>query len=152
MRCTSETIIGCLLAGAAAIVLAACGSSSSSSSSSSTASSSSSKTIDIYSDMPLLGASTAQTIPTVNGMKLALSQAGGKAGPFTVKYISLNDASASTGNYDLGLCASDARQAATDPKAIVYLGTFNSGCAEVAIPILNQAECRWSARRTRTSA
>jgi branched-chain amino acid transport system substrate-binding protein len=136
MRSTSKAIIGCLLAGVAAIVLAACGSSSSSSGA---ASSSSSKTIDIYSDMPLLGASTAQTIPTVNGMKLALSQAGGKAGPFTVKYISLNDASASTGNYDLGLCASDARQAATDPKAIVYLGTFNSGCAEVAIPILNQA-------------
>jgi branched-chain amino acid transport system substrate-binding protein len=135
MRFSRRSVAACLLA-ASAIAVAACGSSKSSTS---TTSSSSSSTIDIYSDLPLLGASTAQTFPTVDGMKLALSQAGGKAGKFTVKYISLNDASAATGNYDLGVCASNARQAATDPKAIVYLGTFNSGCAEVAIPILNQA-------------
>ena len=60
----------------AVVAIAACGSSSSSSSSSGGATSSGSNTIDIYSSLPLKGAVNAQTIPTVNGEKLALSQAG----------------------------------------------------------------------------
>jgi branched-chain amino acid transport system substrate-binding protein len=132
---------GCLVAGSV-LALAACGSSSSSSSSASASGSSSASggsVIDIYSSLPLQGATSAQTIPTVNGMKLALSQAGGKAGSFTVNYISLDDSLASTGNWDPSRCAADARQAATDPKVVAYLGEFNSGCSKVSIPILNQA-------------
>jgi branched-chain amino acid transport system substrate-binding protein len=72
-------------------------------------------------------------------MKLALSQAGGKAGQFTVHYTSLDDSTAAKGNYDLGQCAANGRKAATDPKAVAYLGEFNSGCTEVSLPILNQA-------------
>ena len=127
---------------ALALAAAACSSSSSSSSSGSATSSGSAaasgNTIDIYSSLPLQGATSAQTIPTVNGMKLALSQAGGKAGSFTVNYISLDDSTAATGNWDPSRCAANARQAATDSKAVVYLGEFNSGCSEVSIPILNQ--------------
>ncbi|MDX6664324.1 MAG: hypothetical protein QOG68_530, partial [Solirubrobacteraceae bacterium] len=37
---------------------------------------------------------TAQTDPEVNGMKLALAQAGGKAGQFTVNFQSLDNATA----------------------------------------------------------
>src|SRR5437588_7489123 len=135
MRFSNRAVTACL-AVVAVVALAACGSSKKSSGGSS--SSSGSKVLDVYSSLPLVGATTAQTVPTVNGMKLALSQAGGKAGPFTVKYISLNDATAAKGNYDLGQCAADARTAASDPKAIAYLGEFNSGCTEVSLPILNQ--------------
>ena len=42
-------------------------------------------------------------------------------------------------NYDLNVCQADARKAATDPKAVYLVGPFNSGCAEVQIPITNQA-------------
>jgi branched-chain amino acid transport system substrate-binding protein len=132
-------VTGCLLAGGAAIAIAACGSSSSSSSSTGAASGGS-NTIDIYSSLPLKGAVNAQTLPTVNGIKLALSQAGGKAGQWTVNYISLDDSTAtSPTNYDLNVCAADARRAATDPKTVYYIGEFNSGCSKVVIPILNQA-------------
>jgi branched-chain amino acid transport system substrate-binding protein len=132
--------MGCLLAGAI-VALAACGSSSKSTTSGSSGSSGSSggNTIDIYSSLPLQGATSAQTLPTVNGMKLALSQAGGKAGQFKVNYTSLDDSTAAKGNYDLGQCAANGRKAATDPKAVAYLGEFNSGCTEVSLPILNQA-------------
>jgi branched-chain amino acid transport system substrate-binding protein len=124
---------------ACVLVIAACGSSSKSSSSKTGGTTSSSgNTIDIYSSLPLQGATSAQTIPTVNGMKLALSQAGGKAGSFTVNYISLDDSTAATGNWDPSRCAANARQAATDSKTVIYLGEFNSGCSEVSIPILNQ--------------
>ncbi len=140
MRLLNKALTGCLLAGAV-LVIAACGSSSSSSKSSSAASggSSSSKTIDIYSSLPLQGASTAQTGPMVNGMKLALSQAGDKAGQWTVNYTSLDDSTAAAGKWDPSQCAANARKAASDTKAVLYLGEFNSGCSEVSIPILNQA-------------
>ncbi|MFZ0971248.1 MAG: branched-chain amino acid ABC transporter substrate-binding protein [Solirubrobacteraceae bacterium] len=140
---------GAISAGALAVAvlaIAACGSSSKSTSSTSSASSgsssgssSSSGTIDIYSDLPLTGAVTAQTVPALNGEKLALKQAGFKAGQWKVNFISLNDATAtSPTNYDLNVCQANARKAATDPKAVYMVGPFNSGCAEVEIPITNE--------------
>jgi branched-chain amino acid transport system substrate-binding protein len=84
------------------------------------------------------GSSSAQTIPLVNGIKLALSQAHDKAGKFTVKYIELDDSTAAAGKWDPAQTAADARQAATDSKAVYYIGEFNSGASEVSIPILNK--------------
>ncbi|HEV3054577.1 MAG TPA: branched-chain amino acid ABC transporter substrate-binding protein [Solirubrobacteraceae bacterium] len=124
------------------MALAACGSSSSSSKTAGTSSGSSSSgsnVVDIYSSLPLQGSSNAQTIPLVNGIKLALSQAGGKAGQFTVNYQSLDDSTASAAAWDPTQTAANARKAAADPKTVYYIGEFNSGASEVAIPILNQA-------------
>jgi branched-chain amino acid transport system substrate-binding protein len=136
-------------AGALAVValaIAACGSSSSSSASggssggSSSGSSGGANAITIYSDLPLKGAVSAQTIPALNGEKLALSEAGGKAGQWKVNFVSLDDSTAtSPTNYDLNTCQSNARKAATDAKAVYMVGPFNSGCAKVEIPITNQA-------------
>ncbi len=125
----------------AALAIAACGSSSNKSSSSSSSSSGSSggNTVDIYSSLPMQGSSTAQTDPLVNGIKLALSEAGGKAGKFTVKYTVLDDSTAAAGKWDPGQTAANARKVAADPKAVYYIGEFNSGASEVSIPILNQA-------------
>ena len=149
MSVRAKAISVCLIVGSL-LLLAACGSSNSSSSSSAAAgappssgSSSSSggggNTVDIYSSLPLQGASTAQTDPMVNGIKLALSQAGNKAGNFTVNYQSLDDSTAAAGKWDPGQTAANARKVAGDPKAVYYIGEFNSGASEVSIPILNQA-------------
>jgi len=142
MRTLGKAVTGCLLVGSV-IGIVACGSSSSNSSSSassgSSGSSSSGKTVDIYSSLPLQGASTAQTVPMVNGIKLALQQAGNKAGQWTVKYTSLDDSTAAAGEWDPGQTAADARKAAADSKAVYYIGEFNSGASEVSIPILNEA-------------
>ena len=119
-----------------ALAAAAC---SSGSSTSSTPSSSSGGTVDFYSSLPMQGASSAQTIPLVNGIKLALSQANNKAGQWTVKYTVLDDSTAAAGKWDPGQTAANARQVASDPKAVYYMGEFNSGASEVSIPILNQA-------------
>ena len=133
---TAFAVAGCCIA------VGACGSSNNKSSSGGGGGSGSGgggNTIDVYSSLPLQGATSAQTLPTVNGIKLALSQAGGKAGSFTVNYQSLDDSTAAKGNYDLGQCEANGRKAATDPKAVAYIGEFNSGCTEVSLPILNQA-------------
>jgi branched-chain amino acid transport system substrate-binding protein len=129
---------GLFLVGAL-VALAGCGSSSSTTSTKSTTASSGAKTIDIYSSLPLQGSSNAQTIPMVNGMKLALSQAGNKAGPWTVNYQSLDDSTAAAGKWDPTQTGANARKVASDPKAVYYVGEFNSGASEVSIPILNGA-------------
>jgi branched-chain amino acid transport system substrate-binding protein len=131
----SKTLTACLTV-AAMLALAACGSSKSSTS---TTSSGGKGTVDIYSSLPLQGASTAQTVPMVNGMKLALEQAGNKAGQLSVNYTSLDDSTAAAGKWDPAQCAANARKVAQDSKAVYYMGEFNSGCSEVSIPILNQA-------------
>ena len=132
------------IAALTAIALAAVGCSSNSSSSSGSATSSGSaaaggNTVDIYSSLPLQGGSSAQTIPMVNGIKLALSQANNKAGQWTVNYQSLDDSTAAAAKWDPGQTAGNARKVASDPKAVFYIGEFNSGASEVSIPILNEA-------------
>jgi branched-chain amino acid transport system substrate-binding protein len=131
------------IAALAAIALAAVGCSSNSSSSpSGTASSSAAaggNTVDIYSSLPMQGASSAQTIPLVNGIKLALAQAGNKAGQWTVNYQVLDDSTAAAGKWDPGQTAANARKVASDPKAVFYIGEFNSGASKISIPILNTA-------------
>ena len=129
------------IAALAVIALAAAGCSSSGSSSPSSGSTTGSGggTVDFYSSLPMQGASSAQTIPLVNGIKLALSQAGGKAGQWTVNYQVLDDSTAAAGKWDPGQTAGNARKVASDPKAVYYMGEFNSGASEVSIPILNQA-------------
>lgn len=96
-------------------------------------------TVDIYSSLPLQGASKDQTNAMVQGIRLALEQAGGKAGKFTVNYQSLDDSTAQAGNWDPGQTAQNARKVAQDPKAVYYIGEFNSGASAISIPILNQA-------------
>jgi len=131
------------VAALAVVALAAVGCSSSSSSSSGATGGSSSaasggNVVDVYSSLPMQGGSSAQTIPLVNGIKLALSQANNKAGQFTVNYKELDDSTAAAGKWDPGQTQANAKQAATDPKAVFYIGEFNSGASEVSIPILNQ--------------
>ena len=95
-------------------------------------------TVDIYSSLPMQGSSNVQTIPMVNGMKLALAQAGGKAGRFTVNFTALDDSTAAAGKWDPSQTAANARKVAADPRAVYYIGEFNSGASEISIPILNQ--------------
>jgi branched-chain amino acid transport system substrate-binding protein len=122
---------------ALALGVAACGSDSNSSSSS--GGGGGGGTVDIYSSLPLQGASKDQTAAMVNGMKLALSEAGNKAGSLKVKYTSLDDSTAQAGNWDPGQTAQNARKVAQDNKAVYYIGEFNSGASAISIPILNQA-------------
>jgi branched-chain amino acid transport system substrate-binding protein len=95
--------------------------------------------LTIYSSLPLQGDSRPQSESVVNGEKLALQEAGGKVGNFTIKYVSLDDATAAAGKWDPGQTSSDARKAAQDGATIVYLGEFNSGASAISIPILNEA-------------
>jgi branched-chain amino acid transport system substrate-binding protein len=131
---------GCLAA-ALALGVAACGGSDkpSSNSSSGGGNKPAAKTLTVYSSLPLQGASRIQTAAVNNGAKLALEQAGGKVGNFTIKFVPLDDSTAQAGNWTPEAESANARKAAQDSSTAFYLGTFNSGAAAISIPILNQA-------------
>jgi len=124
-----------LIAGTA-VGVAACGGGGGSTG---TSGSTGTKSLTIYSSLPLQGASGTNSKALVNGIKLALQQAGNKAGQFTIKYQSLDDSTAQTGKWDPGQTSSDARKAAQDKSTILYIGEFNSGASAISIPILNRA-------------
>jgi branched-chain amino acid transport system substrate-binding protein len=94
--------------------------------------------VDFYSSLPLHGASSARALAIVNGAKLALAQAGGKAGLFRVRYVSLDDSTARVGNWDPRQTAANARKAVEDPRTVYYVGEYNSSASEISIPILNR--------------
>ena len=97
------------------------------------------KTLTIWSSQPLQGATRAQSEDVVRGERLALAQAGGRVGAFTIKYNALDDATAAAGQWEPGVVSANARKAAQDPSTIAYLGEFNSGASAIALPILNRA-------------
>jgi branched-chain amino acid transport system substrate-binding protein len=62
-----------------------------------------------------------------------------KAGKYTVGYQGCDDSTAQAGRYDPAVCSSNARAYASEKKVIGVLGTFNSGCSKLELPILNRA-------------
>jgi branched-chain amino acid transport system substrate-binding protein len=96
-------------------------------------------TLNVYSSLPLQGASRPQSEDVINGIKLALKQKNNKCGDFTIKYESLDDATAAAGKWEPSATAGNARKVAQDDSAIAYLGEFNSGASAISIPITNEA-------------
>jgi branched-chain amino acid transport system substrate-binding protein len=132
-RTFALTALACLLAMAAG--LTACGDDDSSDEE---PSGSGADSVNVYSSLPLQGAQRLQTTAMVNGIKLALEQAGGKAGDIKVNYTSLDDSTAQAGNWTPEATAANARRVAQDDAAVAYVGEFNSGASAISIPLLNE--------------
>lgn len=94
--------------------------------------------VKIVSSLPRTGSANAQTSTMVNGIKMAVEEAGGKIGGFQVVYEDWDDASAKKGDWDPEVEAANANKAVSDPDVLFYIGTYNSGAAKIAMPILNK--------------
>jgi branched-chain amino acid transport system substrate-binding protein len=93
----------------------------------------------IASDFPLQGSSRTQTIQIVGAIRYLLDKDGWKAGDHNIAYQSCDDATAQAAKWDSGKCSQNAQAYAQNEAVIGVIGTFNSGCAEIVIPVLNQA-------------
>lgn len=95
--------------------------------------------IKIVSSMPRTGSAKAQTDTIVNGIKIALEEAGHKVGDFEIVYADWDDATAGAGQWTAEAETANATRAVHDPDVMVYIGTYNSGAAKISMPILNKA-------------
>jgi branched-chain amino acid transport system substrate-binding protein len=93
----------------------------------------------IASDLPLQGSSRTQTLQMTAAIRQVLTDAGWKAGDINVGYQSCDDSTAQAGKWDPGKCSQNANSYAENASVIGVMGTFNSGCAAIIIPVLNQA-------------
>ena len=94
----------------------------------------------IATDLPLQGAGRAQNLAMQQAVQFLLEkQYKFKAGKFTVGYQGCDDSTAQTGAWDPAKCSSNGRAYAADKSVLGVLGTFNSGCAKLIVPILNRA-------------
>jgi branched-chain amino acid transport system substrate-binding protein len=113
----------------AAMAAGACGNNSSSSGE---------KTLVVGIDLPLQGASKDASDATINAMKLYLEQAGGKAGKYKVELKVYDDSTAAKGAWDDATCAKNAQDHVANTNEVAVMGTYNSGCAKLEVPVLNQ--------------
>ena len=93
----------------------------------------------IASDLPLQGANRALTTEMADAIELVLQQQEFKVGDLVVGYQSCDDSTAQAGSWDSAKCSSNARAYANNESVIGIVGTFNSGCAKLVIPVANRA-------------
>jgi branched-chain amino acid transport system substrate-binding protein len=93
----------------------------------------------IASDLPLIGGSREQTVQMNKAIAYVLQQQDWKAGKYNIAFQACNDASAQLAKWDPTKCSANAHAYASNSSLIGVIGTFNSGCAAIEIPVLNQA-------------
>jgi branched-chain amino acid transport system substrate-binding protein len=93
----------------------------------------------LVSDFPLQGSSRTQTTQIVGAIRFLLDKQDWKAGDHNIAFQSCDDATAQAAKWDSGKCSQNANAYAGNEKVIGVIGTFNSGCAAIEIPVLNQA-------------
>jgi branched-chain amino acid transport system substrate-binding protein len=125
---------------ASALALAACSSSSDDASgdASGSAGGGGGKTLVISTDLPLQGAAADANVSTNNMIKLYLEQQGNKAGDYTIELKEYDNATAAKGSWDDATCAKNAQDHVVNANEVAVMGTYNSGCAKIIVPVLNQ--------------
>jgi branched-chain amino acid transport system substrate-binding protein len=93
----------------------------------------------IASDFPLQGANRSLTTEMADAVEFVLKQRDWKAGDANIGFQSCDDSTAQAGSWDSAKCSANARNYASNEKMLGLIGTFNSGCAKLEIPVLNRA-------------
>ena len=93
----------------------------------------------LVSDFPLQGSSRTQTLQMNDAIRFLLQQRSWVAGDYKIGFQACDDATAQAGKWDSGKCSQNANAYAANDKVIGIIGTFNSGCAGIIIPVVNQA-------------
>ena len=97
------------------------------------------KTLIISSDLPLQGSSFDSNNSTNMAIELYLKQIKYKVGKYTISFKKYDNATAAAGSWDAAKCAANAQAHVANKNEVAVMGTYNSGCAKVIVPILNQA-------------
>ena len=96
------------------------------------------KTLVIATDLPLQGSSFDSNDSTNKAIALYLKSVGGMAGKFKITLKYYDDATATAGAWDAGQCTQNAQNHVANKSEVAVIGTYNSGCAKIEVPILNQ--------------
>ena len=71
-------------------------------------------------------------------IKLYLEQIGNKVGDYNIELKEYDNATAAKGSWDDATCAKNAQDHVANTNEVAVMGTYNSGCAKIIVPVLNQ--------------
>jgi branched-chain amino acid transport system substrate-binding protein len=94
----------------------------------------------IASDLPMQGPSRVQTEQMVAAIRQVLTNQEWKAGDYNIAYQVCDDSTAQAANYDTGKCSQNGNAYAVNDSLVTVIGTYNSPCAAIIIPLLNRAK------------
>jgi branched-chain amino acid transport system substrate-binding protein len=99
-----------------------------------------SKTVKFAIELPLQGSELAASQPIINGIKLAVKQAGGKVGSYTIDIpqSAIYD-DALNGAHDPQTGANNMTKIVADDSVVAVIGPLNSSVAKAQIPISSAA-------------
>jgi ABC-type branched-subunit amino acid transport system substrate-binding protein len=95
--------------------------------------------VDVYVSMPLRGPEAATGRDVVDAARLALADAGGKAGGHPIELKVLDDTGGGP-KWDPVATGANARQANENAATIGYLGDLDPGATRTSLPITDEAD------------
>ena len=94
----------------------------------------------IASDLPFQGLDAVeQTLQMSDAVRFVLAKRGFEAGKYSIGFQSCDDSTAQARTWTPETCRRNARAYARQANLLGVIGTYNSGCSQVEIPILGAA-------------
>ncbi len=93
----------------------------------------------VYLSLPRDGVSAPAGRAVEAGARLALEDAGSRAGKMRIRLRTVSTTEKGELAWDPGLVNANADRAKDDPRAIAYLGELDLGASAISMPILNEA-------------
>ncbi|MDX2272583.1 MAG: branched-chain amino acid ABC transporter substrate-binding protein [Cyanobacteriota bacterium] len=106
-----------------------------------TARSQSEATVKVVSALPMTGSSLGQTQTIVNAIEQVFEETDYAVcdGKLKIEFEQYDDATAAAGKWDPGQVTDNANKIVADEDIVAVIGHFNSGAAQLSIPILNES-------------
>ncbi|HYB58223.1 MAG TPA: branched-chain amino acid ABC transporter substrate-binding protein [Alphaproteobacteria bacterium] len=100
------------------------------------------KSVTIGIDLPLTGADAEGATRIKYGAEMAIDEANAKGGVagYKLDMMTLNDATASAGQYDPAQAATNAKKFVSDPNVVAAIGPEMSGAGKAMAPILSAGD------------
>ncbi|MDQ3408637.1 MAG: ABC transporter substrate-binding protein [Actinomycetota bacterium] len=95
--------------------------------------------LTIHSSLPSLGPDRDEAARVRQGIDLALEQAGGRVGDIAITHEPRDNATRAEEGWSAARVSANARAAAQDDDAGVYIGELRSAASVLSMPILNEA-------------
>ena len=96
------------------------------------------KEVTIAIDVPLQGSSFDSNNSTIDAINLYLKQINYTVKNFHINVKVYDDSTAAAGSWDAAKCAENAQAHVANKDEVVVIGTYNSGCSKIQVPVLNQ--------------
>ena len=96
----------------------------------------------IVSDLPFQGRSRAKALAIDASIRRVLAARHYRAGRMTVGYQACDDSTKQAGGFEAETCASNARAYASDKRVVAVIGSYNSDCTQIEIPLDERGEGR----------